>query len=62
MTERLRQGGGVRVWKALAALKWPFQEKEVNKIIAAIERENNLLGLALSYNWRKLVQEIKKSA
>jgi hypothetical protein len=29
--------------KALTSLKWPFNEKEVEKIISAIERENPLL-------------------
>jgi len=57
---KLRPKEGVE--KALAALKWPFQEKQVNKIIGAIEREKNLLGLALANDCRKLIQDIKKSA
>ncbi|KAF2183470.1 ankyrin [Zopfia rhizophila CBS 207.26] len=48
--------------KAFAALKWPFQEKEVENIIGAIERENNLLNLALTNDCRKLIQDIKKSS
>jgi hypothetical protein len=42
------------------ALKWPFQEKELQKIIQTIEREKSLLSLALENNSRKLLQEITK--
>jgi len=42
------------------ALKWPFQEKEVEKIISTIEREKSLLSLALENNSRKLLQGIIK--
>ncbi|KAF2190054.1 hypothetical protein K469DRAFT_759451 [Zopfia rhizophila CBS 207.26] len=48
--------------KALSALKWPFDEKEVGKIISTIEREKALLALALTNDCRKLIQEIKKSS
>ncbi|KAH6989117.1 hypothetical protein BKA56DRAFT_710473 [Ilyonectria sp. MPI-CAGE-AT-0026] len=48
--------------RLLENLKWPFSEKEVEKIIAAIEREKSLLGLALENECRKLIQEIKKSS
>ncbi|TPX07668.1 uncharacterized protein E0L32_010666 [Thyridium curvatum] len=48
--------------KVLTALKWPFEEKEVQKIIDAIEREKKLLLLALENNHRKLVQSIQRSA
>ncbi|KAF2181001.1 hypothetical protein K469DRAFT_692519 [Zopfia rhizophila CBS 207.26] len=48
--------------KALLALKWPFDEKEVGKIISTIEREKTLLALALTNDCRKLIQEIKKSS
>jgi len=57
---KLRPRDGVV--KAFAAMKWPFQEKEVNKIIAAIEREKSLLALALVNDSRKLIQGINKSA
>ncbi len=43
-------------------LKWPFQEKEVQKIIQSIEREKTLLDIALQNNSRKLLQEITKSS
>lgn len=42
------------------ALKWPFQEKEVQKVIESIEREKNLLKLALANNSRRLLQEIMR--
>jgi hypothetical protein len=38
--------------RALTSLKWPFNEKEVEKIISAIEREKNLLQLALTNDSR----------
>jgi hypothetical protein len=34
--------------KAVASLKWPFNEKEMEKTFAAIEREKSLLELALT--------------
>lgn len=47
---------------AFLTLKWPFDEKEIEKIISAIEREKNLLNLALANDCWKLIQEIKKSS
>lgn len=47
--------------KTLVGLKWPFSEKEVEKMFAAIEREKALLELALQNNSRKLIQQIKKT-
>jgi hypothetical protein len=38
--------------KALSTLKWPFDEKEVDKIISLVEREKTLLELALTNNCR----------
>jgi hypothetical protein len=38
--------------KTLTSLKWPFNEKEVEKIISAIEREKTLLQLALTNDCR----------
>jgi hypothetical protein len=38
--------------KALTSLKWPFNEKEVEKIILAVEREKTLLQLALTNDCR----------
>ncbi|KAI1453073.1 ankyrin repeat-containing domain protein [Annulohypoxylon moriforme] len=48
--------------KAFGALKWPLQENEMNKIICAIEREKNLLNLALTNDSRRLMQHIKRTA
>jgi hypothetical protein len=48
--------------RALAALKWPFNEKEIKEIYATIEREKSLLELALANNSRKLIQEIKRTS
>jgi Cdc6-like AAA superfamily ATPase len=48
--------------KALASLKWPFDEKEMDKTFAAIEGEKSLLELALTNNSRKLIQEIKRTS
>lgn len=47
--------------KALATLKWPFDEKNTEKLFEAIEREKALLQLALSNDARKLAQEIRKN-
>jgi hypothetical protein len=38
--------------KALTSLKWPFNEKEVEKIVSAIEHEKILLQLALTNDCR----------
>jgi hypothetical protein len=38
--------------EALTSLKWPFNEKEIDKIISAIEREKALLQLALTNDCR----------
>jgi len=38
--------------KALAPLKWPFEEKEVEKLIAAVQREKALLQLAITNECR----------
>ncbi|RDW67885.1 hypothetical protein BP6252_09281 [Coleophoma cylindrospora] len=46
--------------KTLTSLKWPFNEKEIETIISAIEREKTLLHLALTNDCRKLIYEIRK--
>jgi hypothetical protein len=48
--EKIEPGSGLR--KALSAVKWPFTAKEVEKMIATIEREKSLLNLALTSNCR----------
>lgn len=47
---------------AFSTLKWPFDEKEIEKTISTIEHEKNLLGLALTNDSGKLIQEIKKTS
>ncbi|KAI1076251.1 hypothetical protein F5B20DRAFT_557241 [Whalleya microplaca] len=43
--------------KVVSTIKWPFQEKQIERTIDAIEREKSLLGLALEReNW-KLIQQ-----
>jgi hypothetical protein len=39
-------------------LKWPFKEKEVQKLMVAIESEKSLLALALNNNSARLLHEI----
>ncbi|OAL26569.1 hypothetical protein AYO22_04180 [Fonsecaea multimorphosa] len=56
---RLEPKGGP---KLLTSLRWPFQRKEVEKIIDSIEREKALLGLALVNDERRLIQDLKKSS
>ncbi|OAP56393.1 hypothetical protein AYL99_09572 [Fonsecaea erecta] len=56
---RLEPRSGQRI---LTSLKWPFQEKEVARIIDAIEREKALLGLALINDYRRLIQDLQKSS
>jgi hypothetical protein len=45
-----------------SALKWPFEESDVNEIVSMIEREKNLLSLALANDSAKLIQEIKNTS
>lgn len=56
---KLQPKNGVQ--NTCTALKWPWKCKEVDKIIAAIEREKTLLSLALSNRCGQLTQDIKKS-
>lgn len=44
--------------KLISNLKWPFTEKDVDKILVTIDREKTLLGIALTNNCRKLLTEI----
>lgn len=39
----------------LSALKWPFNEKEVDKLVSAIQREKSLLQLALTNDCRYVI-------
>ncbi|KPM36223.1 hypothetical protein AK830_g10354 [Neonectria ditissima] len=46
--------------KTLTGLKWPFGEKEVEKLLATIEREKTLLELALHNNSGNLINTIRQ--
>ena len=48
--------------KIRTSLRWPFEGKEVEKIIGAIEREKALLNLALNNDHRRLTQDLKRVA
>lgn len=50
---KLSQGHGIK-----ETLKWPFKEKEIQKLIEAIESEKSLLVLALENNAARLLVEI----
>jgi hypothetical protein len=54
---RLRKGDTFR-----GSLKWPFQERDVIKIIDTIDREKSLLSLALSRDSGRLLHKIKACA
>ncbi|KAI0421681.1 ankyrin repeat-containing domain protein [Xylaria grammica] len=48
--------------KALSALKWPFDEKQVEKLISAIQREKSLLQLVLTNNCIELIEASKRAS
>jgi hypothetical protein len=58
--DKIEPKRGVR--KAVATLRWPFDSKEVEKIVTAIEREKALLNLALTSDARRLIQEVKDTS
>lgn len=45
---KIEPGSGYR--KTIAALRWPFDAKDVEQIVAAMEREKALLSLAFDRN------------
>ena len=47
---------------AVASLKWPLTEKEVNKLFEVIEREKALLQIALSSDAARLLKEVSKTS
>ncbi|KAK3391226.1 hypothetical protein B0H63DRAFT_411349, partial [Podospora didyma] len=51
-----------RLDMALSALKWPFDEQEVNNLISVIEREKSILQLALTSDCRVLMRKIKQAS
>lgn len=58
---KLRPKRDTRTQKAVDSLKWPFKEKEVSDMLAAIEREKALLLLALQNDFGSLIREIKRT-
>lgn len=50
------------VLRTVAALKWPFEEKEIEKVVHTVRGERDLLQLALNNEHRKLTQAIQRSA
>ncbi|CAG9978718.1 unnamed protein product [Clonostachys byssicola] len=60
MEDRLQRRDGPAE-RLIAAVKWPFIQKEVNEIFAAMDREKSLLTLALNGISGKLVQEIRRT-
>ncbi|CAH0054982.1 unnamed protein product [Clonostachys solani] len=60
MEGRLRRRDGPAE-RLIAAVKWPFIQKEVKEIFGAMDREKSLLTLALNGISGRLVQEIKRT-
>ncbi|KAB5542460.1 hypothetical protein GE09DRAFT_1225395 [Coniochaeta sp. 2T2.1] len=58
--EKIEPKRGLR--KAVDTLRGPFESKEVDKIIAVVEREKALLNLALTSDARRLIQEVKDTS
>jgi hypothetical protein len=46
---KLQPGHGSGIQKLKAALKWPFDEKEVAKLVDAFQRERSLLHFAMTH-------------
>ncbi|KAI4599545.1 hypothetical protein KJ359_001992 [Pestalotiopsis sp. 9143b] len=53
---------GSRLSEIVASLKWPFDEKEVDKLLVALEREKALLALALLIEAKKLLEKIEETS
>jgi hypothetical protein len=49
--EKLVPSGG-RLKRAVKVLKWPFESKELDRIMATIDRQRNLIELALQNDHR----------
>ncbi|CAI6095091.1 unnamed protein product [Clonostachys chloroleuca] len=60
MEDRLQRRDGPAE-RLITAVKWPFIQKEVKEIFAAMDREKSLLTLALNGISGKLVQEIRRT-
>ncbi|KAF4499464.1 Vegetative incompatibility HET-E-1 [Fusarium agapanthi] len=55
-------GHGSGIQKVKAALKWPFDEKEVEKLVDAFQRERSLLHFAMIHESTQLVKHIKATS
>ncbi|RKK75445.1 hypothetical protein BFJ69_g7702 [Fusarium oxysporum] len=61
-THSARRGHGSGIQKVKAALKWPFDEKEVAKLVDAFQRERSLLHFAMTHESTQLVKHIKATS
>ncbi|KAF5260565.1 hypothetical protein FOXYS1_8787 [Fusarium oxysporum] len=59
---KLQPGHGSGIQKVKAALKWPFDEKEVAKLVDAFQRERSLLHFAMTHESTQLVKHIKATS
>ncbi|KAF5536011.1 heterokaryon incompatibility protein het-E-1 [Fusarium napiforme] len=59
---KLQSGHGSGLQKVKAALKWPFDEKEVAKLVDAFQGERSLLHFAMTHESTQLVQHIKATS
>ncbi|KAH7168136.1 hypothetical protein DER46DRAFT_574995 [Fusarium sp. MPI-SDFR-AT-0072] len=59
---KLQPGHGSGIQKVKAALKWPFDEKEVVKLVDAFQRERSLLHFAMTHESTQLVKQIKATS
>ncbi|QGI59828.1 hypothetical protein CEK27_003799 [Fusarium fujikuroi] len=59
---KLQLGHGSGIQKVKAALKWPFNEKEVIKLVDAFQRERSLLHFAMTHESTQLVKHIKATS
>ncbi|KAH6987716.1 hypothetical protein BKA56DRAFT_669332 [Ilyonectria sp. MPI-CAGE-AT-0026] len=59
MAVKLQPKRGLK--KIVETLKWPFEEKELGKLMDIIHRELDLLQVALANNSRKLIADIHRS-
>ncbi|KAF5589386.1 transient receptor potential channel pyrexia [Fusarium pseudocircinatum] len=59
---KLQPGHRSGIQKVKAALKWPFDEKEVAKLVDAFQRERSLLHFAMTHESTQLVKHIKATS
>ncbi|KAF5251438.1 hypothetical protein FANTH_3460 [Fusarium anthophilum] len=59
---KLQPGDRSGIQKLKAAFKWPFDEKEVAKLVDAFQRERSLLHFAMTHESTQLVNHIKATS